>query len=58
MKGAVKLENTGEKLIKEEWLKSPERQEAWLKFTAKQFDQSQEFASARHAFRRRINEPY
>ena len=44
-----------DELIKEEWLKSPERKEAWLKFTARQFDQSQEFANARHAFRKRIN---
>ena len=46
---------TKDELIKYEWINSPERQEAWLKFTAKQFDQSQEFANARHAFRKRMN---
>lgn len=46
--------------IDTQWMKSPERKEAWFKFMVKinigeRFDQSQEFANARHAFRKRIN---
>ena len=49
-----------EKSIKEEWLKSPERKEAWFKFMVKvnrgeRFDQSQEIADASYLFRKRVN---
>ena len=44
----------------DDWLTSPEREEAWMKFMVKinrgeRFDQSQEFANARNVFRKRIN---
>ena len=63
MKGDQKLGWTGMKLTEFDdidWITSPEKHCAWqlwdLRLRAEQpFDQSKEFANARHAYRRRVN---
>ena len=60
MKGVVRLEDIGEIRIEMDWARSIEYREAYKKFLVKpdkigEFQYSQEFANARHAFRKRIN---
>ena len=50
-------------IVTDDWISSPERKEAWVAFTSYPnintnclaFEHSQEFANARHAYRKRIN---